>query len=158
MPKAKTTTEDTTLETTTTPEDTLPEVTTTPESTTVGQVITTTETLPSVDEALFDAPTIIIPDAVTPIQNVSLVASTEHRLLNGEFVETYFPCFEGEAPGTKASVTINGYVYWFEKGKQVRVPKPVADVYHITVDRKLNGSPRGRALLASRDDFINAFK
>lgn len=96
-------------------------------------------------------------DPVVAVQNSTVAASTQHQLTNGEFVSRYYPLFETEEPGVKACVTINGVPYWFEKGKEVRIPIAVAAVYDITVERKMLGSQRARAKLATRPDFVNAF-
>lgn len=100
---------------------------------------------------------IVTPNLEAQVQNVSLVASTEYRLLNGEQVERYYPLFPGETMPCKAFVTINGFAYWFEKGKNIRIPKAVAEVYDRTVSKTLHGSDRMRHLKADREDFIRAF-
>jgi hypothetical protein len=88
------------------------------------------------------------------IQNVSNVASTEYRLLHGEQVERYYPLFPGETMPCRAFVTINGFTYWFEKGKSVRIPLAVAEVYDRTVDKTLHGSRRMAHKKADRPGFM----
>lgn len=96
-------------------------------------------------------------DPVTVVQNTSIASSTEYQLANGEFVSRYYPLFDTEEPGAKACVTINGVPYWFEKGKEIKIPSAVAAIYDITVERKMVGSDRARAMLANRSDFVSAF-
>lgn len=126
----------------------------TPHETPAEEVVETPVTPPST----FAAESIIVPKAETEVQNVSIAASTAHQLQNSKMVERYYPLFDDEEHGCKACVTINGVPYWFEKGKQITLPEPVASVYDVTVERRMVGSPRGRAMLASRADFQNAFK
>lgn len=146
-------------ESTATPEESLPEGGES-EANTPSEVLPTENAQAQVTPPSFTPTSAIIrgQDQVTAIQNTAVAASTSEQLMNGEFVMRYYPLFESEEPGTKACVTINGVPYWFEKGKEIKIPAAVAAVYDITVARKMNGgSERSRAMLANRPDFINAF-
>lgn len=70
-----------------------------------------------------------VPSVGVQTEMNSATAGTMNALEKGEMVDRFYPYFPGEKVGSLGVVNINEVRYTFAKGRQVRIPRAVAEIY-----------------------------